>query len=673
MIKIKQSFIFLLLCHFFLYFVSIPLYAIQNEDKSLPAVIKNSTSTTSPALTNSKKQNLTVGILSYTDKNYLQHSRWKLSFERLNHHPKYFFIPQFLSIEQLNRKLENDELDFIICDAINYLNFKKEYGVLSLLTRNEQYLRDYFTFEGLSVYIKNNNYDIVRFLDLKDKNIAVLTGDTPISKTFLKKFLFKHGLISGININIQTVHELSQILNLLDSGEVDAVITKSGIIEHYYKQQHLSLLKIVNPRHNWQVPFLHSSELIPEWPLAKAWFIDNSLASQVVSLLIDNADAALENEKNESSDNFLEQYHWSIAQNYNVLYELFSLPNDIGFSNHAEHKHFSSQFQYWFSFTIIFFLLIILSMFLRSSRDLNNRLILSKQSLEKEIKQKQYAQEEILSHHDELAHVARLSTMGEMASGLAHELNQPLSAIHTYVQGCIRRIQMGNNEPQEIIKALQLTAQQANRAAGIIQRLRSFVRKSQTHKTYSEINQITREVTTFLESQLKNKNIPLKLELENDLPPVFIDIIQIVQVLVNLIKNAIDSLSAALPEDLSTAVAESTDSSIIISTKQLDDDLIELCVIDNGQGISKDKLMKIFDPFFTTKSSGMGMGLSISRSIIEAHHGKLYAKNNTIQGARFCFTLPLTKEPSASKELSAGKEYEPSASKKPSASKDHRQ
>ena len=281
---------------------------------------------------------------------------------------------------------------------------------------------------------------------------------------------------------------------------------------------------------------------------------------------------------------------------------------------------------------IICVLLVILIMYLRSSRDLNNRLKTSKESLEQEIKERQHAQELALTHQAELAHVARLSTMGEMASGLAHELNQPLSAIHTYVQGCIRRLNMGNNDPEAIINALQLTAQQADRAGGIIRRLRSFVRKGETHKTYTDINHIVNEVTGFLDSQLKNKKVRLTLELEDNLPPILADIIQIEQVLINLLKNGIESMT------------EIEEPAIRVSTQRFNTDFVELCVIDSGHGISEDKLKRIFNPFFTTKTSGMGMGLSISSSIIEAHDGKLYAENNTGQGARFCLTLPVKEE-----------------------------
>jgi len=637
MTLIKYFFSFFSLLLSFILFFS-PLYAAQN----IATITPSNNYSIVP-----EKQIISVGILSYNPLATLKGSRWNQSFERLNKHPDYFFVPFFLGAEELEKELQQDKLDFIICDAFSYLKLKKEYGIHHFLTRNELYSSKSFSLEGLSIYTKNNNYNIVRFLDLKDKKIGILEGDSPLSRTLLKNFLFKQGLIIDYNIHIQTMDSLEQLLEALEAKEIDSIITKSGIIEkNQYRLNNVSMLRLLNPRQNWQAPFLHSSELIPEWPIARAWFIENELTNQVTSLLIDNylfSDLVDENnfqtDHSESDEDFLQQFHWSIAQDYNILHQLFSLTKNPQEAHDSDgHSHISHEGQTIVVISIIFILLIIVSLFLHSSRDLNNRLTLSKKSLENEIKEKQLAQEQALSHQDELAHVSRLSTMGEMASGLAHELNQPLSAINTYVQGCIRRINMGHDNPEEIINALQLTSQQADRAAGIIRRLRSFVRKGQVHKTYSEINKIIMEVTSFLENQFKDKDIDIKYQLGEKLEPVLIDIIQIEQVLVNLLKNAVESM-----HDIS-------EPSLIVTSKKLNDnslktEVIEVCVIDNGHGIGKDKLKRIFNPFFTTKNSGMGMGLSISHSIIESHNGRLYATNNTIQGAKFCLTLPLTKDP----------------------------
>ncbi len=607
--------------------LSTPLHA--TSEVSVETISKTSNTLAESQSANQKKQQFTIGILSQTPRKSTKGTPWQFSFDRLNSHPKFQFKALFLNSQELTKALINDRLDFVICDAINYLRLEKKYGILRLLTRAEQYSDQFVSSEGLSVHTLSNNSNITRLQDLKDKSIGVIDDRSSISWLFLEKFLFNHGLIADTNITITAISDINQSIPLLQSNTFDAIISKSGLIDKYFPQGKIDNLRLINPRRGWQAPFLHSSVLIPEWPLAKAWYVDNQIASQVVSLLLNQHNSR----SNNSNAYFLPQYYWDIALNYNALNELFFFSENYDDEADTEESTLSQKVQYWISFIIICFLVLILILYLRSSRDLNNKLTLSKESLEQEIKERQHAQEQALTHQAELAHVARLSTMGEMASGLAHELNQPLSAIHTYVQGCIRRINMGNTDLDAIVGALKLTAQQADRAGGIIRRLRSFVRKGESHKTYSEINQIVNEVTGFLETQLKNKQVSLKFDLEEDLPPVLADIIQIEQVLINLLKNGIESMS-----NIEKPV-------IMVSTRRLDPKLIELCVIDSGHGISEDKLKRIFNPFFTTKTSGMGMGLSISSSIIEAHDGKLYAENNPEQGARFCLTLPITEEP----------------------------
>jgi two-component system sensor histidine kinase TtrS len=574
-----------------------------------------------------EKREFSIGIFNQSSNTAFKDSGWVKTFDLLNQHPNLEFKPVFLDLDQLHSQLEDDELDFVITDAINYLVMEKNYGVLRLATRNTQYQNEIVSSEAISVYALNSNADITTLQDLRDRKAGVLESNAAMSRQFLDKFLSNHGLIESKNIELLLMDKPKLILQWLKNGIIDAMIVRSGFIEQFFDASELEKLRLVNPRRSWHAPYLHSSVMIPDWTLAKAWFIDDSLSKLMTATLLSHNPKV-----NTDSQYFIPQYSWGIAQNYHALNELFEFPEETELEQPQDKSFFTTREQYWISFAVFCFLLIILILYLRSSRDLNNRLKASKESLEQEIKERQHAQEQTLNHQAELAHVARLSTMGEMASGLAHELNQPLSAIHTYVQGCIRRINMGNNDSEAIINALQLTAQQAHRAGGIIRRLRSFVRKGESHKTYTEINHIVNEVTSFLDTQLKNKKVSLSVELEDELPPVLADIIQIEQVLINLLKNGIESMS------------DMDEPQIKVLTRRFNSNLVELCVIDSGHGISEDKLKRIFNPFFTTKSSGMGMGLSISSSIIEAHEGKLYAENNPDKGARFCFTLPITEE-----------------------------
>jgi C4-dicarboxylate-specific signal transduction histidine kinase len=236
-------------------------------------------------------------------------------------------------------------------------------------------------------------------------------------------------------------------------------------------------------------------------------------------------------------------------------------------------------------------------------------------------------------HLSDLAHVTRLSTMGEMASGLAHELNQPLTAIANYIRGSLRRIDKGDLEAFELQAILHQSVNEAERAAEIIRRMRAFVNKEDPHLERVEINELIKRVTGFLGSEMERESIRLKMSLAADLPPLMVDAIQIEQVMLNLLRNAIDATRAPWQ-----GLRE-----IVVISRLTEDDMIHVEVRDTGCGMPEGPLQQVFNPFYTTKEEGMGMGLSISRTIIEAHGGAMYTdktKKYTIVG----ISLPLSDE-----------------------------
>ncbi len=232
-------------------------------------------------------------------------------------------------------------------------------------------------------------------------------------------------------------------------------------------------------------------------------------------------------------------------------------------------------------------------------------------------------------HLSDLAHVTRLSTMGEMASGLAHELNQPLTAIANYLRGCQRRIDRDNLEVAELTAIMQQSIQEAERAAEIIRRMRAFVNKEDPHHERVDINELITRVSNFLRSEMERKSIALRLSLAKNLPILIVDAIQIEQVLLNLLRNAIDAVHAPWQGEKMIEVVSSMAAT----------DRVHIEVRDTGSGLPEGEQQQIFDPFYTTKDEGMGMGLSISRTIIEAHGGTMYTDSSeryTIVG----LTLP---------------------------------
>ncbi len=233
---------------------------------------------------------------------------------------------------------------------------------------------------------------------------------------------------------------------------------------------------------------------------------------------------------------------------------------------------------------------------------------------------------------DELSHVSRLSLMGEMASGLAHELNQPLTAIASYLQACQRLIDAGNLE--KLKPALNSAERQALLAGEIIRRMRAFVSKRRTTMAPTNINTLIQEAIGLCEANWRQNSVRLELKLAEPLPDVCVDSVQIEQVLLNLIRNSIEAM-AEMPTDAKRRLSIETGS---CEGSQV---LIQVTLKDTGPGLASDQVAHIFKPFHTTKPKGMGMGLSISRSIIEAHGGRLWVNSDAPGGATFHFTLPI--------------------------------
>jgi signal transduction histidine kinase len=231
----------------------------------------------------------------------------------------------------------------------------------------------------------------------------------------------------------------------------------------------------------------------------------------------------------------------------------------------------------------------------------------------------------------ELAHMNRRSTVGEMSASLAHELNQPLGAILAHTETA----EMVVNSPSpdmDLIKEIVADIKRADmRAAEIIQRLRSILKKAPYETMDFDLNEVVREVFDFLAVQAGERGVVLSNVPAEQTLQVHGDRIQIQQVILNLIVNGMEAMADAL----------GAQRKIIGRTAQLDDGFAEISISDSGPGISPDNLRKIFDPFFTTKTEGMGMGLSIVRTIAEAHGGRIWAENHTAGGAVFRLVLPL--------------------------------
>ena len=230
----------------------------------------------------------------------------------------------------------------------------------------------------------------------------------------------------------------------------------------------------------------------------------------------------------------------------------------------------------------------------------------------------------------ELAHVSRVMTLGELTASIAHEVNQPLAAIVTNSNACLRWLGAETPNFPEARQAVERIIKDGYRASDVISRVRTLVKKTPPRKELVDLNEVIVEVSALAQSEARRNNVSLKSELADGLPPVLGDRVQLQQVILNLIINGLEA----------TAKVKEGDHELSVSSGKNDSDDLIVAVRDSGEGLNPVDFERVFDAFFTTKPEGMGMGLAICRTIIESHGGRLWASANSPRGAVFQFTLP---------------------------------
>ncbi len=259
--------------------------------------------------------------------------------------------------------------------------------------------------------------------------------------------------------------------------------------------------------------------------------------------------------------------------------------------------------------------------------------IIGASKIVRDITEKKRTEARAQTLQSELEHVDRLSAMGQLSSALAHELNQPLSAVMNYVNAARRRLKtIEDAATEKVSELLEKAVNETERAGQIIHRLRGFLEKREPIHVAEDLNEIVKDAVALGQGGATYDNVELLLSLEPDLPAVIADRVQIEQVLVNLLRNAVEAMEA------------SPTRKVTISTYLKGPKFAEIAVTDTGPGIPDEVAARLFEPFVTTKKKGMGVGLSICRTIVEAHGGQLWMTPNPEGGTIFRFQLPLAAE-----------------------------
>ena len=250
-------------------------------------------------------------------------------------------------------------------------------------------------------------------------------------------------------------------------------------------------------------------------------------------------------------------------------------------------------------------------------------------ALREQLTERKRADEALREAQVELAHVTRVTTIGGLAAAIAHEINQPLAAVITNGSACLRWLAGTTPNLDEARQAVGRIIRDGNRASDVIAKIRALLRKTGTEKERLDMNDVIREVVALAQSEIRRNGVALRAQLEGNIPPVLGDRVQLQQVVLNLIMNGIEAMASVADRRRE----------LLICSRQHESDKVLVAVQDSGIGLDPQRMERIFDAFYTTKSEGMGMGLAISRSIVENHDGRLWAVPNDGPGATFQFTL----------------------------------
>ena len=251
------------------------------------------------------------------------------------------------------------------------------------------------------------------------------------------------------------------------------------------------------------------------------------------------------------------------------------------------------------------------------------------------------AEEQAAAQAEKAQMTSRLVSMGEMASSVAHELNQPLTAITNYCNGMVSRVRGGTIEKEDLVAALQKTARQADRAGQIIRRIRAFVKRSEPQRQPAQAKQIVEDAVELAGIELRRRNVAIHTYVAQRLPVLMVDPILVEQVVLNLLKNAAEAIdSAQLPTS-----RRHIELRVVPRHTPEERGVIEFSVTDMGPGLKDEVIARLYEAFFSTKPEGLGIGLSLCRTIVESHQGRMQAQNlyngELVVGCRFSFTLPV--------------------------------
>lgn len=527
--------------------------------------------------------------------------------------PEYNIVLRPVNLKGMDAALAAQELDFFITNPGNYIEMEQRYGASRLATLESVRVGAPAASVGTVIFSRSDRSDIRKLADLRGKTLL------GVSREAFGGFQIGWGVLQQAGIDPFTDmaavtfagFPLDNIVTQVVNGRADAGMVRACLLEEMEQEGRIDMknFRILNPQHSAGFDCALSSPLYPNWPLAKARQTGHVLAKRVaVALLRMPSEGAGQS--------------WTIPLSYQPVAELFKSLH-IGpytLSANQVFREFLQRKKGWFLFALALVVLAALHVW-------RTEFLMFKRT-----RQLKESQEKARLRLAELAHVSRQVTLGEMARGLAHEINQPLGSISNYAAGSVRMIKNGVTSAQ-LEEPLREIAHQAEHAGRVVKRIRGFVDNRKSPREQADINILLTEAIDLLGAELRQADITVQTRLAGDLPPLRVDGVAIEQVAVNLIRNAIEAMA---DQESGPRILQ-----VISERGKRDPKYLRVTIRDNGPGMDADALEHIFEPFNSDKSTGMGLGLSISYSIIESHGGMIYADSNPDRGLNISFTLPV--------------------------------
>ncbi len=551
-------------------------------------------------------QDIRIGVLAYRGAERTE-SEWDSTFAHLSAFlPQYHFRAIPGDLTSLTAAVAAEQLDFIITNPGHYVELEAAHGVARIATALESGTAIAAQSIGAAVLVPAGQSTIQTLADLRGKRVVAVTPDSFGFRIALRD-MAEAGFDPLTQASLSFVgFPIDDVVAALRQGHADAGIVRTCLLEQMIAEGKLRRdeMRVIAAEGSGPSGCLSSTRLYPAWPFARLSHTPEPLAKHVAMALL--AMPALGAGPS-----------WTVPVDYQSVHDLYRALK-IGPYQGGRRRSLADLVWENRLWAALFLLTLLWGMV---------HVVRVEQLVRRRTAELRTAHEEARRRGEEMEHAVRLSLVGEMASSLAHEINQPLAAIVNYARGCERRLEAGT-DLAGVGQGVRQIAGQAERAAAIVRRMREFVRKRPVPLVTLDLTEVIHETLQLFLPVAHRRNVEVEVTPSPVLPPVRADRIQLEEVLLNLLQNAAD------------AVAGQGDRRIQLSVAAVDS-TVRVTVADNGPGLSRDVQARLFEAFFTTKTAGLGLGLSLSRSIIEAHGGRLWGDSPAQGGAVFTFALPI--------------------------------